>query len=60
MPSLFQSLFSSLLVAGSQLSSLPHAAQTPNTKINSKVLDFVQFGGPSCTELRTFSWEVTL
>ena len=29
-------------------------------KVNSKVLDFVQFGGPSCTELRTFEWSFAL
>lgn len=27
---------------------------------NSKVLAFGKFGGPSCTELRTFAWEVEI
>ncbi len=25
-----------------------------------KVLDFIQFGGPECTVLRTFRWEVLI
>ena len=28
--------------------------------LNTKVLDFVKFGGPSKTELRTFRWEVLI
>ena len=30
------------------------------TNLKTKVLDFVQFGGPDKTELRTFRWEVRL
>ena len=28
--------------------------------LNVKVLDFVKSGGPECTVLRTFRWEVAL
>ena len=31
-----------------------------STKHNWKVLDFIQFGGPKCTVLRTFRWEVQI
>ena len=31
-----------------------------NLNLIKKVLDFVQFGGPGRTELRTFRWEVPL
>ena len=33
---------------------------TARVNLNRKVLDFVQFGGPERTELRTFRWEVPL
>ena len=33
---------------------------TANLTRKVKVLDFVKFGGPECTVLRTFRWEVSL
>ena len=33
---------------------------TAKAKVMVKVLDFVQFGGPARTELRTFRWEVQI
>ena len=33
---------------------------TTSVKDMVKVLDFVQFGGPGRTELRTFRWEVLI
>ena len=38
----------------------PASNYTLKTKLNMKVLDFVQLGGTGHTELRTFRWEVSL
>ena len=36
------------------------ADYTTKVKLIVKVLDFVQLGGPTRTELRTFRWEVPI
>ncbi len=32
----------------------------PRANLNLKVLDSIKSGGPKCTELRTFRWEVSI
>ena len=33
---------------------------TARVKVMVKVLDFVKYGGPGRTELRTFRWEISI
>ena len=49
-----------IVTAYGNLTTRRQTSQAGNEKINSKVLDFVQFGGPNETVLRTFFWEIAL
>ena len=49
-----------LKLSGSCCSVSRFTDQSIKWNLNTKVLDFVQLGGPECTVLRTFRWEVLI